>query len=88
MKNRYQWSDYFAAVSIVVGATLSFSLCFTNGDWEASAGVLLVFGMALAGVLGGRSEGRLVAPAQRRSPLEKQTTPPSYSSFVQPRPQH
>ena len=88
MKNRYQWSDYFAALSIVAGGALSCSLCFTHGDGEACAGVLLVFGMALAGVLGGRSERRLVAPAQRRIVFEKQTTRPTYSYFSQVRPQH
>ena len=88
MKNRYQWSDYFAAASIVIGAALSFSLCLTHGDWEAGAGVLLVFGMALAGVLGGRSERRQVAPDQRRLALEKQTTRPAYSYFPKVRPQH
>lgn len=88
MKNRYQWSDYFAAFSIVVGAALSCSLCFTNGDRGACAGVLLVFGMALTGVLGGLSERRLTAPAQRRSVLKKQTTRRTYSSFAQAQPQH
>lgn len=88
MKNRYQWSDYFAAVSIVVGAALSCSLCFTHGDGEACAGVLLVFGMALTGVLGNPSERRLTAPAQRRRVQEKQTTHHAYSSFSQARPQH
>ena len=88
MKNRYQWSDYFAAVSIVVGGALSCSLCLIHGDLVAGAGVLLVFGMALAGVLGGRSERRLVAPAQRRPVFEKQTTRPTYSCFSQVRPQH
>ena len=88
MKNRYQWSDYLAAFSIVVGAVLSCSLCFANGDWGACAGVLLVFGMALIGVLGGRSERRLMAPAQCRRVQEKQTVHSTYSSFIQPRPQH
>jgi len=88
MKNRHQWSDYFAAFSIVVGGALSCSLCFTNGDLGACAGVLLVFGMALIGVLGGRSERRLTAPVQRRSVLEKQTTYRAYSFFAQTRPQH
>lgn len=88
MKNRYQWSDYFAAFSIVVGGALSCSLCFTHGDGEACAGVLLVFGMALIGVLGGRPERRLTAPAQHRSVLEKQTTQRAYSSFAQAQPQH
>lgn len=86
MKNRYQWSDYFAALSIVVGGALACSLCITNGDWGAGAGVLLVFGMALTGVLGGRSERRLTAPVQRRRVQE--TAHRSYSSFAQPRPQH
>ena len=88
MKNRYQWSDYFSAFSIVVGAALSCSLCFTNGDWGACAGVLLVFGMALIGVLGGRSEMRLTASIQRRNVVEKQTTQRAYSSFAQAQPQH
>ncbi|MBS1229563.1 MAG: hypothetical protein H6R17_2840 [Proteobacteria bacterium] len=86
MKYRYQWSDYFAAFSIVVGAALSCSLCFTHGDRGACAGVLLVFGMALIGVLGGRSERRLMSPVQRRSVLEKQTTHRAYSSFALARP--
>ena len=88
MKNRYQWSDYLAAFSIVAGGALACSLCITNGDQGAGAGVLLVFGMALIGVLGGRSERRLTAPAQRRSVLEKQKTHCTYSSFIQAQPQH
>lgn len=88
MKNRYQWSDYFSACSIVVGAALSCSLCFTHGDGEACAGVLLVFGMALVGALGGRADQRLRAPAQRRSVLEEQTARRAYSSFAQAQPQH
>ena len=86
MKYRYQWSDYFAAFSIVVGAVLSCSLCFTNGDWGACAGVLLVFGMALIGVLGGRSERRLMAPVQRRNVLKKQMLHSPHSSFALARP--
>lgn len=86
MKNRYQWSDYFAALSIVVGGALSCSLSITNGDLGAGAGALLVFGMALIGVLGGRSERRLTAPAQRRRVQEKVRS--SYSPFIQTRPQH
>ena len=86
MKNRYQWSDYFAALSIVAGGALACSLCFTNGDWGAGAGALLVFGMALIGVLGGRSEQRLTAPVQRRRVKEKVHS--SYPSFIQARPQH
>ena len=86
MKNRYQWSDYFAAFSIVAGGALACSLCFTNGEWGAGAGALLVFGMALTGVLGGRSASRLAAPAQRRKVEE--TAHRTYSSFAQPRPQH
>lgn len=88
MKNRYQWSDYLAAFSIAVGGALSCSLCFTNDNLGACAGVLLVFGMALIGVLGGRSERRLTAPVQRRRVQEKQTVHSTYSSFIQPRPQH
>ena len=86
MKNRYQWSDYFAALSIVAGGALACSLCITNGDWGACAGALLVFGMALIGVLGGRSERRLTAPVQRRRVQE--TAHSSYTPFIQARPQH
>ena len=86
MKNRYQWSDYFAAFSIVAGGALSCSLCFTNGDLGAGAAVLLVFGMALIGVLGGRPELRLTAPVQRHRVQEKVLS--SYSPFIQARPQH
>ena len=86
MKNRYQWSDYFAALSIVVSGVLSCSLCLTNGDLGACAGVLLVFGMALIGVLGGRSERRLTAPIQDRRVQE--TAHSTYSTFIQARPQH
>ena len=86
MKNRYQWSDYFAAFSIVAGGALACSLCFTNGEWGAGAGALLVFGMALIGVLGGRSERRLTAPVQRRR--VQKTVHSTYSPFIQARPQH
>ena len=86
MKNRYQWSDYFAALSIVVSGVLSCSLCLTNGDLGACAGVLLVFGMALIGVLGCCSARRLTAPVQGRRVQE--TAHSSYTPFIQARPQH
>jgi peptidoglycan/LPS O-acetylase OafA/YrhL len=71
-KNRYQWTNYFAALSIVAGAAISCVLCFSNDNPGASIGLLLVFGMALIAVLGGRSEARLTLPIQRRRALEMQ----------------
>lgn len=71
MKIRYQWTDYFAAFSIVVGATLSCVLCYINENAGACIGVLLVFGMALFGVLVGRSVAFSKLPMRGHSLLEK-----------------
>lgn len=71
-KSRYQWTDYLAALSIVVGAALSSVLCWSNDNPGACIGVLVVFGMALIAVLGGRSELRLTLPIQPRRAPERQ----------------
>ena len=73
IKNRYPWTDCFAALAIVVGAVLTCVLSVANGNAGACAGVLLVFGMALTAVLGGRSEVRMSSPIQRHRALEMRT---------------
>lgn len=77
-KNRYQWTDYLAALSIVVGAALSCVLSFSNDNPGASIGVLLVFGMALFAVLCGRPEARLNLQKQLRRAPERQARHNAY----------